>query len=363
MPAEPNDSASSAIALPTQRVLGVAESVWSGRDAIEDYLDRLNRSSQIASRRIHQWDARDDGAMGLSSVLLLPPDQRRIVQTDRALEFDAFMGEFRGSFGVEVIGGDTAASAAVYMVGLPLAGTVTVTTRHGTCTARAGEGVIVDPSEVVSSRLSAGMHFVEFCVPKVELARLAGLGVDGRPERCPRFALHLQEGLARRLLFMAAQAADVLQAPDIGPGTRMMFQRWCEMIALTLLHEQPVEARALPAPRTEPATPGVKRALDYIHAHADGDIGLADIADAAHLSVSSLLRHFQSQLGMSPYNCLKGVRLERARDELLAADAPAAVRDIALRWGFQNAGKFSQTYRLRFGELPSQTRARRGNTR
>jgi AraC-like DNA-binding protein len=355
MPEQPPDPPL-AIALATQRVLAVEEGVWAGRDAIEDYLERLNRSSQIASRRIHHWEPQQGAAMGLSSVLMMPPDRVGVVGADHAHEFDAFMGEFRGSFGIEVIGGDTAASPATYTIGLPLAGAVTVTTRHGSCTARAGEGIIIDPAEVISSRLTPGMHFVEFCVSKADLARLAGEWREGAGH--PRFALHLKEGLARRLLFMAVQAAGVLQAPDAGPGSRMMFRRWCEMIALTLLHEQPIEARPAAPPRlAEAATPGVRRALDYIHAHADSDIGLADIAEAAHLSVSSLLRHFQAQLGMSPYNCLKGVRLERARRELLA-DAPDAVRDIALRWGFQNAGKFSQTYRLRFGELPSQTRAR-----
>ncbi len=61
-----------ALALPTQRLLSVAESVWAGRNAVEGYLDELNRSSQIAARRIHHWEGRQGGAMGLSSVPLRP---------------------------------------------------------------------------------------------------------------------------------------------------------------------------------------------------------------------------------------------------------------------------------------------------
>lgn len=350
-----------ALALPTQRVLTVEESVWAGRDAIEEYLDRLNRASQIASRRVHGWEPRHDGAMGLSAILMEPPLAGTIITGDRTPEFDAFMGEVRGSFGVELIGGEAPATHAPYTIGLPLAGAVTVTTRRGNCTARAGEGLVIDPAEVISSRLTPGMHFIEFCLPKRDVARLAGAWRDGPDQRAPRFALHVKEGLAQRLLFMAVQAAGVLQAPDGGsPASRMMFQRWCEMIALTLLHEQPLEMPAVAhGPRLDgSATPAVRRALDYIHAHADSEIGLADIAEAAHMSVSSLLRHFNAQLGVSPYACLKSVRLDRARRDLLA-DTPDAVRDVALRWGFQNAGKFSQTYRAQFGELPSQTRARR----
>src|SRR6185503_10522273 len=104
-----------------------------------------------------------------------------------------------------------------------------------------------------------------------------------------------------------------------------------------------------------PAPAGLRRAIDFIQAHADGAIGLADIAEAACISVSSLLRHFQAHVGMSPYAFLRTVRLERAHEELTRG-APDDIRDIALRWGFQNASKFSRAYHEQFGERPSDTR-------
>ena len=62
---------------------------------------------------------------------------------------------------------------------------------------------------------------------------------------------------------------------------------------------------------------------------------------------------------MSPYAFLRTVRLERAHAEL-AGGAPDAIRDIALRWGFQNASKFSAAYQAQFGVRPSETRRRHG---
>jgi AraC family ethanolamine operon transcriptional activator len=41
------------------------------------------------------------------------------------------------------------------------------------------------------------------------------------------------------------------------------------------------------------------------------------------------------------------------------ADAEENVTAIALKWGFNHIGRFSLTYRARFGESPSRTLLRR----
>jgi AraC-like DNA-binding protein len=46
----------------------------------------------------------------------------------------------------------------------------------------------------------------------------------------------------------------------------------------------------------------------------------------------------------------------------LQAEEGRSVTDTALRWGFSHLGQFSASYRQRFGDLPSRTRAlARGN--
>jgi transcriptional regulator GlxA family with amidase domain len=129
-------------------------------------------------------------------------------------------------------------------------------------------------------------------------------------------------------------------------------------MALTLLHEQP-QARDAPAAARAlalaPPAARLRRALDFIEAHAASPIGLADIAEAAHLSVSSLLRHFSRHTGRTPHAYLRSVRLARARDAL-RREPELSVREVASRWGFQNASKFSGAYLKEFGERPTQTR-------
>jgi AraC-like DNA-binding protein len=349
-----NDS-SKLPALPTagpRRVLTCAPAAFEGRRAIEGYLERLNRASPVADRRIVGWapDAPDRLAVGAVCNALGPSAP------------EIFLGECRFGFGLALATRSPAAAPATYVVGLPLAGELSVTLCDGKVRAQAGEGVVFDPADVERTEVSAGAHLVEFHLPRAELQRLAVDWAPGFDRGAPRFASLLGGPLSHRLLFMAAQAARVLESDGPSAGARLLFQRWIEMMSLTLLHEQPLAGafeRRIPFSAARPTPPGVRRALDYIQAHADAPIGLADIAEAACTSASSLLRHFQAHIGMTPAACLRRVRLERARLEL-RAPARDAIRDIALRWGFQNASKFSAAYLAQFGERPSESRARGG---
>ena len=334
-----------------QRLLTSVPHRFDGRNAIEGYLENLNLASPVAERRITRWGAAPDENLCVGAVLHSPV-------TGGSWAGEVFMGECHFGFGLDMRTRNPGVAPATYAIGLPLTGAMSVTLGGHEIDARAGEGVIVDPAEVERTQVSGGSHFVEFHLPKSEVLRLATAWTPGAPGRAPRFAPHVSATLAPRLLFMAAQAATVLESPGNPTGARMLFQRWTEMIALTLLHEQHVEASlARRAPTGAPAPASVRRAIDYIQAHADSAIGLADIAEAACISASSLLRHFGTHLGMSPYAFLRVVRLERARAELQRG-GPEAIRDVALRWGFQNASKFSRAYQEQFGEKPSETRGR-----
>ena len=58
-------------------------------------------------------------------------------------------------------------------------------------------------------------------------------------------------------------------------------------------------------------------------------------------------------MGASPMTYLRDVRLRRAHQSLLASDpSTATVRDIAFRWGFTNAGRFTAAHTARYGEPP-----------
>ena len=72
------------------------------------------------------------------------------------------------------------------------------------------------------------------------------------------------------------------------------------------------------------------------------------------MSVAVLQREFR-KTGHSPHAFLHGLRLDRARAALVAPTPETTVADVAHACGIAHLGRFSQYYRERFGECPSET--------
>ena len=107
--------------------------------------------------------------------------------------------------------------------------------------------------------------------------------------------------------------------------------------------------------RAEPAT--VRRAVEYVDAHAHEDIGLTEIAEAARIGPRSLQLAFRRHRDSTPMEYLRRVRLERAHRDLQSGDPTHGdrVEAIAARWGFAHPGRFSVLYREHYGRSPSAT--------
>jgi len=105
-----------------------------------------------------------------------------------------------------------------------------------------------------------------------------------------------------------------------------------------------------------PRNAHIRAAVEHVHEHAHEDVTTQDLAAVAHLGVRSLQQAFLRHLGMTPTAYLRQVRLDRCRDELLAADpATTMVGDVARRWGFAHLGRFAATYARHHGEYPRDT--------
>lgn len=99
----------------------------------------------------------------------------------------------------------------------------------------------------------------------------------------------------------------------------------------------------------------VRRALDFMQAGLDRDIGISELAAAAGLSARALQRQFRAFLGKSPHEALRDIRFEAARRQLLLGKPGTRVMDVATACGFPHFGRFSIEYRRRYNETPSQT--------
>lgn len=124
----------------------------------------------------------------------------------------------------------------------------------------------------------------------------------------------------------------------------------------TLLRQMPnnyAEALARPASRAAPYY--VRRAEEFMRLHAAETLVLDDVVSVSGVSARTLFKGFRDFRGTGPMAYLKGVRLDHARQDLVAAPR-RSVTDIAHAWGFAHLGHFARDYKARFGELPSNTR-------
>lgn len=108
-----------------------------------------------------------------------------------------------------------------------------------------------------------------------------------------------------------------------------------------------------------PAFHRVRQAEELMRAHSDEPLSMLDLARSLGVSLRSLQLAFNETYGLGPRDVLNRIRLEKARQRLLAANGDGQVTVVALESGFFHLSRFAQTYARAFGERPSETLARR----
>jgi two-component system response regulator YesN len=100
----------------------------------------------------------------------------------------------------------------------------------------------------------------------------------------------------------------------------------------------------------------IRPAINYIDANFDKQLSLAEIAHAAHLSVSRLAHVFKEQMNITIIDYLTSVRIERAKQLLLATDQSCT--EICFQVGYNNQSHFTHTFKELVGMTPRQFRER-----
>lgn len=106
---------------------------------------------------------------------------------------------------------------------------------------------------------------------------------------------------------------------------------------------------------TEPAfgafpshpNPRLRQALDQMAARVERPLGLPEIAAAAGLTLRTMARLFEEELGLSPGRCYLHMRLARAREYLLQPGLTKA--EVAAMCGFSSAASLSRALRRAHG--------------
>lgn len=87
----------------------------------------------------------------------------------------------------------------------------------------------------------------------------------------------------------------------------------------------------------------LRRATEFINAHLEQDLSLAEIAAAADLSQFHFARAFRRTTGLTPQQYLMQRRVERAKQLLAIGDLP--IVEISLQTGFKNQSHFTTLFR------------------
>jgi len=96
------------------------------------------------------------------------------------------------------------------------------------------------------------------------------------------------------------------------------------------------------------------RSRDFLAAHLDQRVMLADAAGEACLSPFHYQRMFARAFGETPHDFLTRVRLDRAKELLARDDRP--VTEVCLATGYESLGSFSTRFRTLVGRSPSDYR-------
>jgi AraC family transcriptional regulator len=163
-------------------------------------------------------------------------------------------------------------------------------------------------------------------------------------------AIHIRDPQIERIGWM-------MQAEEhaANPGGRLFADSLASALAVRLIALQspalaasPARARALPAWR-------LRRVIEYVDAHLDQDLSLAELAAVAEFSPSHFKALFKQAVGVPVHRFVLERRVERARLRLL--EGRLSITEIALEAGFAHPSHMARWMRRLLGRGPSQVRA------
>jgi AraC-like DNA-binding protein len=161
-----------------------------------------------------------------------------------------------------------------------------------------------------------------------------GIGIAINPMTAP-----LRDTLLRLL--------SLLDTPSDIPVLAPMAER--ELLYRLLQGPQGRLLRQIAQP--EGALARIRRAVGWIRDNHNTRLRIEALCEASGMSRASLHRHFLATTGLSPLQYQKQLRLQEARQLLLAGDRSAS--DVAFAVGYESASQFSREYLRQFGAPPA----------
>jgi AraC family transcriptional regulator len=206
----------------------------------------------------------------------------------------------------------------------------------------AGTVQVTGPSQPLTAEFRAPCDFIHFHVSNDYLRELQHAA---RPDPSQPFRdlndLVVRDPLAEllgRTLVESGNSGDFLYAESVGQTLVMHIAR---------LESARPTVNALPKWR-------LKRVQEYVDAHLEQSISLADLAKVVGLSRMHFAAQFRAATGYRPHDYLLYQRIETAKAILSSTEMPLA--EVALTVGFHAQAHFSTVFKRLTGETPARWR-------
>jgi len=120
-------------------------------------------------------------------------------------------------------------------------------------------------------------------------------------------------------------------------------------------HREGGQVQFIQAPIVDPMFPWLAKLFDWVQAHIHEDLTIRRLADQAHMSRRTFIRHFESACGSSPGEWIVMQRIRRAKEFLEMTNC--SIEDIAARCGFKSSANLQHHFRNRLHLSPSAYRS------
>lgn len=214
-----------------------------------------------------------------------------------------------------------------------------------------GELLLINPDEQVDLTYSADCEKFIVKIPTRLLDHVCEEQRWKRPSQGIRFLrnqyrLDELSGFVPLLSMICYEA----EAVDSLPRVQSYYSQIVASKLLTLLstniHHEPFGG----------AAHGLEPVLDYVERNLKLELSPEALARQACLSLRALYTLFDRQLGVTPKRYVRQRKLERIHACLKDKSCTVrSVTELAVEYGFTHLGRFADTYRQQFGELPSDT--------
>jgi AraC-like DNA-binding protein len=148
---------------------------------------------------------------------------------------------------------------------------------------------------------------------------------------------------------LMAATVRFLQATDAGADRRVLAPLYLQEIVYRMLQSEQF-TRLLEVAAVEAERNPISDVVAYVRDHLAEPLTVSDMAERVSLSPSAFSHLFRDVTGKSPYQFVKEMRLNRARELLFAGEL--SVMQVSRAVGYASTSHFINEFRDRFGSTP-----------